>query len=174
VCVVKIKLTAIFLLLCVASISHAGRISDFFSDGVFSTQWSQSLDDVRAIYPDGNKKHYSGIVQLEIVDGRDVLGVNRSDKEKITFSFNHKNRLTGVVVTFDTDDLVRLITQLEELFGPYSTRNTSVGFVLEWPLDSGIKVSLLTVATGFGVDLMFTIGKTIQDVNADGRSMGFE
>lgn len=81
----RVLLGVIFLLFL--SPSKATTITELFSDGVFGTQWGDSLETVLAKYPKAKKKNISDIVWLELKDSRKVFEIDR-DRQRLHFSFD--------------------------------------------------------------------------------------
>ena len=77
-----------FILTIIQFNVSAGEISKVFGNGVFNTVWGQSADDIKKVFPSAKEEHYGEITQLVVEDNRKVLGLNRDENSKISFSFD--------------------------------------------------------------------------------------
>ena len=96
------------------------ELASVFSEGIFDTQWGQSLEEVSAIYPDakiydqGKSTSY-----YRIKDGRTIFSIDRKKSHDITFRFDN-DKLTEVVVELSSSDWVVLRDQIQANFGMYN------------------------------------------------------
>lgn len=149
----------------------AASITELFGDGVFGTQWGDSLESIKNKYPRVEFKELGEIVWLELKDSREILGIKRQE-QKLHFSFDSENRLIGVAVYFDQDDYTTALNKLNTLFGEYE-KVDGHDMVLQWKAAEFI-LSLNMVPNGFGVETLFSIGYYgLSKPEASTESLGF-
>jgi len=165
----RVLLGVIFLLFL--SPSKATTITELFSDGVFGTQWGDSLETVLAKYPKAKKKNISDIVWLELKDSRKVFEIDR-DKQRLHFSFDSEMRLSGVGVTFDTESYITLTNKLTTMFGDFEKPNMATA-TLVWK-DKETSISLALIPATFGMETMLSVGYSgLDKPESDKKSLGF-
>lgn len=108
----------------------AGPISDIFSDSVFGVKWTDDIETVKRKFPSGKLDDESGMVIYSVRDGREVLKTKRTDKNKISFSFDAVGKLNGVSIEFPydgTESFGDLFNKMTTYFGTYGNddENTS-------------------------------------------------
>lgn len=149
----------------------AATITELFGDGVFGTQWGDSISTVEQKLPKANKESIGDITWLELEDSREVLGIKRQD-QKLHFSFDSEDRLIGVAVYFDQDDYTTALNRLNTLFGEYEKIDGNY-MVIQWKASEFV-LSLNMVPNGFGVDTLFSIGYYgLSKPHASKESLGF-
>ena len=93
-------------------------------------------------------------------DGRELFGINRKKKSKISFSFDSENRLIGIGAYFDKSDMGQLMTKLNTQFGqPIDSPSKSQYSLARWKdsRDSQLELSLTMIPKTFGIDILFSI-----------------
>lgn len=154
----------------------AGPISDTFSDSVFSVKWTDDLETVKRKFPGGKVKENVGILVYEVRDGREILKTNRSDKDKITFSFDATGRVNGVSAEFPYDGIesfTELMNKMTTYFGAHDQQKSEYGLNITWPTDNGVTISLILMPEIIaGYDILLSIGRVVP-VEASKEELGF-
>jgi hypothetical protein len=165
----RVLLSVIFLFFL--SPSKATAITELFADGVFGTQWGDTLEAVANKLPNTNKESIGDIVWLELKDSKEVLGVPRENQE-LYFSFDAENRLNGVAVYYNSDDYGVLLNKLNTLFGEY-TQVEGNKTALQWK-SSDFVLTLSFVTIGINTNSVFSIGyHGLTKPNAKKEDLGF-
>ena len=147
-----------FILTIIQFNVSAGEISKVFGNGVFNTVWGQSADDIKKVFPSAKEEHYGEITQLVVEDNRKVLGLNRDENSKISFSFDSEKRLNGVAVYFDGDQFSSLLVKLNTLFGDYVNQGTTGVTYMQWEQDNSVTITLSAIPSSYSIDTVFSIG----------------
>lgn len=142
----------VVMLLGTHSVAFAGNVADVFSESILELKWLSSKEEVIEKYPQGKIKTNEGITRYEIKDGRKLFGVERKPRHKITFGFNAYGQLSSVGINFSMKSFGKLINNLNTFFGPSETPvpNSSGASVLQWPIDNGIQLTLMTYYSMMG------------------------
>lgn len=154
----------IFFILGTCSVTYAGNVAETFSKSIFELKWLSSKEEVIKKYPHGKLKTTVGVKSYIIKDGRTLFGVERKKENYISFVFNGEDQLSGVSIQFpmeSTDDFGELLIKLNTYFGSAESKPNSFGVVfVQWPEDSGIKISLTTIPGVFSSELLFNVEYT--------------
>jgi hypothetical protein len=151
------------LLLAPAPVS-AGKIAEVFSGDIFGVKWGSNQQQVSKVFPKGKIKkmydlHFSKVAPkgkskkmygthfYTVQDGRTLFGIKRNPDNTIKFVFNAEGKMNGVIIEFPNgvDGFGILLNKLNTYFGPHTFDPNRESMVIEWPEDSGIKISLMGV-----------------------------
>ena len=167
-------------LLVISLTAFAGPISDTFSDSVFGLKWTDDIETVKIKIPGRKVDDKYGILMYTVRDGREVLKMKRTDKDKITFVFDSTRKLNGVSIEFPYDGSEswgELLNKTTTYFGAHDT-NTASGYGLNivWPRDNNITLTLSLIpkmkVLGFDYDMLMNIGRVVS-VEASKTELGF-
>jgi len=147
----------IVFVIVLSPMAYSGEINDVFGGGIFDTKWGQKIEAIKESHPKGKRKNYGNIVHLEVKDDRNVLGVERREKDKIVFGFDSEGRLSSAGVYYKSDTFGDLLSKLDTLFGSHTNKDSSYGVITEWPIDEGVKISLSFISFGLNSDVIFTV-----------------
>lgn len=170
----------VITLLAISMTAFAGPISDTFSDSVFGVKWTDDIEIVKNKFPDGKIDDKHGVLMYLVYDGRDVLKMKRTDKDKITFVFDSTRKLNGVSIEFPYDgseSWTELLNKATTYFGAYD-KHTATGYGLNivWPRDNDITLTMTlmpkSLGLGFGFDMLMSIGRVVP-VEASKKELGF-
>lgn len=165
-------------LMAISMTAYAGPISDTFSDSVFGMKWMDDIETVKIKIPGGKVDDKSGVLMYTVRDGREVLKMKRTDKNKITFVFDSTRKLSGVSIEFPCDGSEswgELLNKATTYFGAHDTNNASeYGLNIVWPRDNNITLTMSVIpkVLGFGFDMFMGIGRVVP-VEASKTELGF-
>lgn len=162
----RIILLLVLALGFVSTKAHAGLISDTFSGSVFGVKWTDDVTTVKSKFPGGKLDDKSGILIYSVRDGREVLKTKRTDKNKIIFSFDATEKLSGVGVDFPyngTESFSDLLNKMTTYFGTHTyNKNDEIAMSVFWPADDGIKLTLTVIPKLLvGFDLLMSIERVV-------------
>lgn len=143
---------ALLLLCSTAFTATAGPIADTFSAGIYGVPWGAPAEELVRTHPGGDWVTRGGVRFYSVRDGREVLGIQRSPKDRITFRLSQGGGLVAATTVFPDggSTYAALLERLRDRFGPATEadRNESDSTVpnrtleASWPADQGITVEL--------------------------------
>ena len=144
------------LLLLISFNSWADNVNQIFGDGIFETNWGQSLSELSELFPKGKIKSVSGLEMLTVKDGRTVLGIERSKKHKINYNFNVGKKLNQVRVQFDGSSYPEALNILTATLGSTNLESIqggmAIGYTRWFNENKTISVAIFKAAGGFLVN----------------------
>ncbi|WP_283710993.1 hypothetical protein [Pseudoalteromonas prydzensis] len=134
--------------------AKAATIAELFGDGVFGTQWGDTIEAVANKLPNTTKESVGDIAWLELKDSKEVLGVKRQNRNT-SFVFDSEMRLNGVGVYFDVEDYPLLLNKLTTLFGKY-TQLENNKTAMQW-VSGDFTLVLVFVNAGLSTNAVLSI-----------------
>ena len=169
------------LVLIFPLIAEAGQIKEVFGEGVFGVKWGNTIEQVKNVYPNGNLKKQSGYTNYVIQDGRTILGVERKDKNPITFYFDANLKLYAVGIEFPNPNknFGVLLNKIDTTFGSeHITNNQSKKYnaaLVNWKPDEGVSLGLMLIPGAFSSgQLIFSVKIDLLPESRSKKSLGFE
>lgn len=165
------------------ALGQNAKVDELVGEGVFGVAWTDTLDAVKARYPDGEQSQSEGgsLIDWTIEDGRAVFEVERGERDTIRFSYLGE-ALTGVMVTFPdcelaTEALWKFLGPIDDIRSVQDvSAAASIGIAM--PIDLGgwkgeRALVRLTVVPGEGCTM--TIGPaTVAPAPATRSQLGLE
>jgi hypothetical protein len=172
----KNLLMLIVVLLLSPGSASAGKIAEIFSGEIFGVRWGSTVQQVAAVFPDGKSKEQFGHQTYKTLDGKTLFGVKRNPDNYIQFVFNAEGQMNGVNIEFPdgTDGFGTLLNKLDTYFGEHTSLPNAAATVVQWPEDSGIRITLGYIPSMFGKGgVLFSIGYLKAESSATKEKLGF-
>ena len=153
---IAVVAAALFLL---ADNGSANPVDDLFGDGLLGVSWTDSLESVESVHPDGSHREFSefGTTLYDVRDDRAIFEIERRRRNTITFGFDTTDSLRSVSVQFP--DCSMLMARVTEVLGSPAPKTaadimtenqiSTLAGKYDWPSDSGNVSASILMTTGF-------------------------
>ena len=148
-----LKTICILILLLATQQAYAGKIAEYFSEGVFGVKWGSTLEEVKIVFPNGEVSTNPATKKINYAapNGLSLFGIKRNPDSWVCYNFDDKGRFNAIVIGFPNTgggEEEELLNTVINDFGEYKTVEERGippvfgGSFFVWQRDEGIELTL--------------------------------